>query len=185
MNETMDNPRNQAGNQASYRTGNGTSHETGDHASALAKSLAKGIVAGLIGGLVATAAKSIAEKIYPPRIHGEPEPPALLAEYFDGHPLPPAEKQTAAETIHWGFGAAAGAVYGAVAEFYPAVTGKDGAAFGMTLASLTHDKALPALGLAAEPGEQTDRERSSEIASHIVYGMVAEAVRDFVRRILG
>ena len=42
-----------------------------------AKSLAKGMLAGLIAGLVATAAKSVAEKIYPPRTHGEPEPPAV------------------------------------------------------------------------------------------------------------
>ena len=44
------------------------------------QSLAKGLLAGLVGGLVATAAKSVAEKIYPPRTHGEPEPPEVLAE---------------------------------------------------------------------------------------------------------
>ena len=158
---------------------------SGNEASTLTKSLAKGLMAGLIGGLVATAAKSIAERIYPPRIHGEPEPPAVLAENLAGHRLAPAEREIAAESIHWGFGALTGAAYGAIAEFYPAVTSNDGVGFGMTLASLTHDKALPALGLGAGPGEQTDRERSSEIASHIVYGMVTEAVRDFVRHILG
>lgn len=160
-------------------------NESRDQTSALTQSLAKGLVAGLIGGLVGTAAKAVAEKIYPPRTHGESAPPAVLAENFAGHALPSAEKEIAAESIHWGFGAFAGAAYGAIAEFYPAVTSKDGAGFGMTLASLTHDKALPALGLAAEPGEQTDRERSSEIASHIVYGMVTEAVRGFVRHVLG
>lgn len=149
------------------------------------KSLAKGLLAGLIGGLVATVAKSIAEKIYPPRVHGEPEPPALLAERLAGHELARPQKEAAAETIHWGFGAVTGAAYGAIVEFYPAATAKDGAGFGMTLASLTHEGALPAMDLSAEPDEQTTRERTSEIASHIVYGMVTEAVRRFVRRILG
>ena len=51
------------------------------------RSLAKGLLAGLIGGLVATAAKTLAEKIYPPRTHGEPEPPEVLAEKIAGHEL--------------------------------------------------------------------------------------------------
>src|SRR5438309_11243785 len=90
------------------------------------QSLAKGLLAGLIGGLVATAAKSLAEKIYPPRTHGEPEPPEVLAERIAGHELAVMEK-AAAESIHWGFGAVAGAAYGAVVEYYPAASAKDGA----------------------------------------------------------
>ena len=149
-----------------------------------AKSLMKGLVAGLIGGLVATAAKTIAERIYPPRTHGEPEPPAVLAQKFAGHQLTFAEKTVAVETIHWGFGALTGAAYGALAEFYPAATAKDGAGFGMALASLTHEGALPAMGLSAPPEEQTTRERTSEMASHAVFGVVTETVRRLVRKIL-
>jgi putative membrane protein len=148
------------------------------------RSLAKGLLAGLIGGIVATAAKSFAEKIYPPRTHGEPEPPAVLAEKLAGHPLHGGEKTAAEEAIHWGFGAMTGAAYGALAEYYPAATSKDGAAFGMALTSLTHGTALPAMGLSAEPEEQTARERTSEMATHVVYGMVTETVRRFVRKML-
>src|SRR3982751_524361 len=93
------------------------------------RSLAKGLLAGLIGGLVATAAKSVAEKIYSPRTHGEPEPPEVLAEKVTGHELAVMEKAAAAESIHWGFGAVAGAAYGAVVEYYPAASAKDGATF--------------------------------------------------------
>ena len=156
----------------------------------VAKSLAKGLLAGLIGGLVATAAKSLAEKIYPPRVksalmHGEPEPAELLAERLAGHELVGTEKEVAVEAIHWGFGALSGAAYGALAEYYPAATAKDGAGFGMALASLTHESALPAMGLAAEPEDQTTRERTSEMASHVVFGVVTETVRRVVRRMLG
>ena len=91
------------------------------------RSLAKGLLAGLIGGVVATAAKTMAEKIYPPRTHGEPEPPDVLAEKIAGHPLSSQNREIASEAIHWGFGAVAGAAYGALAEFYPASTGKNGA----------------------------------------------------------
>ena len=148
------------------------------------KSLAKGILAGLIGGLVATAAKSLAEKFYAPRTHGEPEPPELLAKKVAGHELTVVQKKASAQAIHWGFGAATGATYGALAEYLPTVTSKDGANFGMTLMTLTHQGALPMLGLAARPGEQTAREKASEMTSHIVYGVVTETVRRVVRRML-
>lgn len=148
------------------------------------KSLAKGLLAGLIGGLVATAAKSLAEKIYPPRTHSEPEPQAVLAEKLTGHELAGRKKDVAAETIRWSFGALAGAAYGGLAEYYPQATAKDGAGFGMALASLTQGNALPAMGLSAKPEEQATRERTSEMASHVIYGMVTETVRRVVRRIL-
>lgn len=147
-------------------------------------SLIKGLTAGLIAGLVATAAKSIAEKLYPPRTHGEPEPPVALAEQIAGHPLDPVPQAVASGTIHWVFGAAAGAAYGALAEFYPTVTDKKGASFGLALMSLTHRHALPALGLSAQPEDQTTREQTSEAATHLVYGVVAETVRHSVRGLL-
>jgi putative membrane protein len=148
------------------------------------RSLVKGLIAGLIGGLVATAVKTVAEKIYPPRTHGEPEPPAVLAEKLAGHELTAEQETVAVETIHWGFGALTGAAYGALAEFYPAATAKDGAGFGMALASLTHEGALPAMGLSAPPEEQTTRERTSEMASHAVFGVVTETVRRVIRKLL-
>ena len=146
------------------------------------RSLAKGLLAGLVAGLVATAAKSAVEKVYPPRTHGEPEPPSVLANKAAGHELAPVPKAVATESIHWAFGAAAGAAYGAVAEFYPAASSRGGVNFGMALMGLTHESALPAMGLAAAPQAQTSRERTSEMASHIIYGLVAEGTRRFVRK---
>jgi putative membrane protein len=148
------------------------------------RSLAKGLLAGLIGGLVATAAKSLAEKVYPPRTHGEPEPPEVFAEKIAGRQLRPIEKTATAATIHWGFGAAAGAAYGALVEYFPAASDKDGASFGMALATMTHEGALPAIGLSAATEVQTPREHTSEIATHLVFGVVTETVRRYVRRLL-
>ena len=148
------------------------------------RNLAKGMLAGLIGGLVATAAKSIGERIFPPRTHGEPEPPEVLAEKIAGHSLSTTQKTVAAETIHWGFGALTGAAYGGLAEYFPAATQKEGASFGLALAGLTHGKALPALGLSANPEHQTTREHTSEMATHVLYGVVTEVVRSSVRRFL-
>ena len=146
--------------------------------------LLKGLLAGLIAGLVATAAKSLVERLYPPRTHGEAEPSELLAERIAGHSLDDGTKEIAGEAIQWGFGALTGAAYGALAEFYPQATAKEGASFGMALMALTHEKALPAMGLSAEPEDQTFRERGSEAASHVLYGVVTEKVRGVVRKLL-
>ena len=146
------------------------------------RSLAKGLIAGLIGGLVGTIAKTLAERLFPPRTQGEPEPSERLAERVAGQSLGPDAKAAAAEGIHWGFGAVAGAAYGALAEYYPAATSKDGASFGMALEALTHEGALPALGLSADPEDMTMRERASEMTSHVVYGVATEMVRGFVRK---
>lgn len=148
------------------------------------RSLAKGLIAGLIGGLVGTAAKTFAERMFPPRTHGEAEPPELLAERVAGHGLDAGAMAAASEGIHWGFGAAVGAAYGALAEFFPAATAKEGASFGLALGTLTHETALPAMGLSAEPEDQTLRERTSEMTSHVVYGVTTEMVRSIVRRLL-
>jgi putative membrane protein len=148
------------------------------------RNLAKGILAGLAAGLVATAAKTLVEKVYPPRVHGEPEPPAKLADKLSGHELAPVPKAVASESIHWVFGATAGVAYGALAEFYPAATSRDGISFGMTLMALTHESALPAMGIATAPAAQTTRERTSEMASHIIYGLAAETTRRIVRKML-
>lgn len=148
------------------------------------RSIAKGAIAGLLGGIVATAAKSAVEKIYPPRTGREPEPPAVLTRKPGGRELTVQQKRAAQETMRWGFGATAGAAYGALAEFYPPATSKQGASFGMALVALTHDSTLPILGLAAKPAAQTKRERTSELASYIAYGVVTETVRRIVRRMI-
>ena len=136
------------------------------------RSLVKGLIAGLIGGIAGAAAKHVAEKIYPPRVKGEPVPPGTLATTQGG------------ESVDWMFGASAGAVYGGVAEYYPQATSKEGASFGIVLATVTHAGVLPAIGLVTAPQKQSQREQTSEMTSHIVYGVVTEIVRSVVRKML-
>ena len=145
------------------------------------RSLLKALIAGAIAGAAGTAAKSGVEKIYPPRTHGEAEPPAVLAEKVAGHDLTPVEKKSATGAIHWTFGIVTGAAYSALTEYYPAASSREGVNFGMTLMAMTHETTLPAMGLSSPPADQTKREKTSEIASHVVYGVVTEAVRRLVR----
>ena len=146
------------------------------------RSLAKGMLAGMIGGLVATVGKTLAERAFPPKTQA---PQLLLAEKISskvGHELTVREKKVVAHTLHWGLGAAAGAAYGAVAEYFPSATGKDGANFGMAMATLTHEGGLPALGFVVAPKKQSGMERTSEVVSYVVFGLVTETVRRFVRK---
>jgi len=147
------------------------------------RSLAKGAIAGLLGGLIAAAAKSAAEKIYPPHTSGQPKSPAVLTPRPGDQKLS-LEKRRPAQKTHWALGAATGAAYGALAELYPPATAKQGATFGMALIALNHDNALPFLGSAVKPELQTKRERTSELASYVVYGVVTETVRSIVRRMI-
>src|SRR5260370_9874954 len=124
------------------------------------KSLIKGLLAGLVGGLVDNGAKTLAEKIYPPRAHGEQEPPMLLAKTIAGHELTVTQKTVSTEAINWSFGAVAGATYGAVAADYPAATASDGASFGLALVSLTHEGAYPLAGFSSNTAAHTEREKS-------------------------
>lgn len=116
------------------------------------RNLTKAILAGAIAGLAATAAKTFVDKVYPPHPQAVP-----------------------VEQIHWATGAAIGAAYGGLAEFYPAASSREGVSFGMTLMALTHE---------TTPAVQSSRETTSEIASHVVFGLVVEATRRIVRKML-
>jgi putative membrane protein len=147
------------------------------------RSVSRGLLAGLAGGVAGTIAMTFAERMFPPRSEeDEQEPTELLAEKVAGHELSPETREVAAEGIEWGLGIAAGAVYGVLAEYYPAATSKDGTSFGIAMEALTHEKALPALGLLRPKEDQSMRERASEMTSFVVYGIATETVRRFVRK---
>jgi len=146
------------------------------------RSILKGALAGLIGGLAGAGAKALAEELFPPRIAGQRPPPVVLAEQLVGHPLPPNQHRAATQSIHWGFGAAAGAVYGALVEMEPSLGAWRGAAFGLALNKLTHESVLPRMGLARPREEQPAQERISEWVTHAVYGIFTDTVRRTVRR---
>ncbi len=142
------------------------------------RSLLKGMIAGMIGGLVATAARTYAERLYPPHPHEEPK---LFIETTVHLPESSAAPRRSAAPIRWSFGALTGAVYGGLAEFYPAATEKSGASFGLVLAGLTQN-GLPELATPAE--DKAGQEQASVMTANMVYGVVTETVRSAVRRFL-
>ena len=148
-------------------------------------SLSKALLAGLAGGLAGSAAKVVAEKLFPPRTQGQTPPPQAVveraADAVDAQPSD-AVKKGATEGIHWGFGTITGGVYGVAAEFSPRITAWRGAAFGLGLNRLMHEGLLPGTGFAAPVKDQPAQERVSEWVTHAVYGVVTEVVRRAVRK---
>jgi putative membrane protein len=148
------------------------------------RSLFKGFLAGAIGGLAGAAAKAAAEAVYPPRTQGQIPPPAVLVNRMAGRSLSEEEEEVSVQAIHWGFGALAGGVYGALAEYKPAVTRRLGASFGLTLCGITHASALPIMGLTEHPTDQPPREHVSELVTHVIYGVATELTRRIARKAL-
>ena len=146
------------------------------------RSIVKGAIAGAIGGLAGAGAKMLAEKLFPPREKGRVAPSVALADQVAGRSLPEGPRKLASQGIQWGFGAAAGAVYGAMVEAEPSLGAWRGAAFGLTLNRITHESVLPRLGLVPPKDEQPTQERISEWATHAFYGIVTDLVRRGVRR---
>ena len=150
---------------------------------ARSRSLAKGLAAGLIGGLAGAIAMTFAERAFPSRLRtqSEPEPPELASE--PTHALIPATTAAPA-TIHWTLGAVAGAAYGAIAEFVPAATAREGATFGITLGTLVQEGAVPAIGVVARARNQTSPPSAAELTGHVVFGVTTEWVRRIARKLL-
>jgi putative membrane protein len=148
------------------------------------RSLLKGFLAGAVGGLAGAATKALAEAVYPPRTQGQIPPPAVLVNRMAGRSLTEQEEETSVRVIHWGFGALAGGVYGALAEYAPVVTGRVGVNFGLTLCGITHASALPMMGLTEKPEDQPPREHASELVTHAIYGVTTEVVRRVTRKML-
>ena len=103
---------------------------------------------------------------------------------MSSRPLSETEEEVSVRAIHWGFGALAGGLYGALAEYQPGVTGRMGANFGLTLCGMTHASALPLMGLTETPENQPIREHASELVTHAIYGVTTELVRRVARRIV-
>ena len=105
------------------------------------------------------------------------------AEGLLRHKLRPEQKQPAGNIVHYAFGAAAGAVYGVVAEKTSTARIGFGTLFGSALWLVVDEVAVPALGLAKGPRQYPLSAHGSVLASHLVYGATTELVRAGLRAI--
>lgn len=160
----------------------------------------KGVVAGIAGGLVASWTMNqvftLWSKLSKSRRQkqtsdvGEQKEPAtiMLAKKISKgllhHELTEQEKKIAEPAVHYGFGAAMGALYGGLAEYEPQVRTGLGTAYGSALFVVADEIAVPALGLSGKATKAPVSSHALGFTAHIVYGITTELVRKGVRRAL-
>jgi uncharacterized membrane protein YagU involved in acid resistance len=107
---------------------------------------------------------------------------SATAEALTGRPLDEQEKHFAGSLFHYGFGAAAGAFYGALAAASPKITMGAGVPYGAAVFVTAGELGVPAAGLARSPGEYPPARHLAALATHLVYGLTLETVRRLLMR---
>src|SRR4051812_6283688 len=102
-----------------------------------------------------------------------------VAGYLFGRRLTHKELRVAAPLVHYLFGAAVGATYGAYAEHRQ--TPGSGAAFGTTVWLTADEIAMPVLGLSGSTARRPVEMHLQSLVAHLVYGAATELTRRSVR----
>lgn len=109
---------------------------------------------------------------------------SALGQPFLQRPLTKHEKEIGGAWLHYAMGATSGALYGSAAELAPQVKVAAGAPFGAAVWLIADEAVVPALGLSKGPTEYPLSTHASALASHLVYGLTTEVVRQTVRKAL-
>lgn len=166
--------------------------------------IVKHVVAGAVGGLVASWAmeqfQAALGRIHPDmggasggggQQHRQPQSePAtykaadVLAQAATGEKVPNAYKPAAGSVVHYAFGGAVGAIYGAAASQNDQVATWGGVPFGATVWLIADEMGVPLSGLSKSPTAYPLTSHASAFATHLVYGATTEAVRRLLVRFL-
>lgn len=150
----------------------------------------KGLLAGAVGGLAGSFAMSqfhslVSSSAEISSRQGKEDSTVLAASaisqtVFD-HELTAREKRIAAPVVHYAFGTSMGAIYGTLAEWKHLVSAGRGVPLAAALWLGAHVITVPALDLSEPITQSTPAREVAEFGAHIVYGMVTESVRWFLR----
>ena len=149
----------------------------------------QGIAAGLLAGLAAAYVMEQFQAAWSsrrgdPPSSGEPATSKLAdkaSRRLLGRPLDQDQKQKADPLVHYGTGAALGALYGFLAEDAPGVSTGGGTLFGLVTAIGLDDGLVPLLDLGPGPEETPRETHLYSLASHLVFGVALEGARRLLR----
>jgi len=149
--------------------------------------LATNVVAGLVGGLVASYVmerfQAALSKLSEDEQRQSQDEPATYkaadaaSRAIIGHGVRREDKPFAGSIVHYAFGGAVGAIYGAAAAQRHQITAWGGVPFGATLWLVADEIGVPAAGLSRAPTEYPLSNHLSAFAAHLVYGATTETVR--------
>lgn len=155
-----------------------------------AQSVAKGALVGAVSGVFASLAmnqfQALLSSLQPDSGGGGGGEPSTVkaAERLSGREIPDDRKGQAGNAVHYGFGAALGAAYGAAAEVEPRVAAGFGLPFGGAVGLVADEALVPALGLSGPPQDSPPSTHAYSLASHLVFGAALEAARRVLLRAL-
>lgn len=107
---------------------------------------------------------------------------SAAAEAVAGRGLSEREKDIGGPLMHYAFGAAAGAMYGALAATSPRITAAAGAPYGAAVFLTAGEIGVPMMGLARRPTTYPPARHAAAFATHVVFGLTLEAVRRLLTR---
>jgi putative membrane protein len=145
----------------------------------------RGLIAGAIGGLAGaalmgplhTAAAKVIDLQAPKGEDATEKVANTVVTKVTGRKLRRSKRPKGGQVVHFAFGAGMGALYGLLAENFSPLRIGAGAFFGAAVYLGAHALAVPALGLAPSPLENSPAQEGTELASHLAYGVVTDAVR--------
>ncbi len=148
-------------------------------------SLTRTLAAGIVGGLVASAAMDVFQRMASSAFgqSGSNDDPATVKaadgakRLVTGDPVTQKHRETAGGVVHYVTGAALGAGYALAARRWPETTAGFGLAYGIGVATLLDEAAVPALGWGPAPTDTPASTHAYGLASHAVFGLALEGTR--------
>ncbi len=134
--------------------------------------MGKALLAGMAAGAAASLAMKVVDDLWQ-RHYREPSYETEFTERLAGRH---------ATALHFAFGIALGAGYGAAVELRPEAAIAGGIPFFVGEAVLGNEVIGPRIGMFRPPQEYPLNKHWNSVVTHIVYGAVAELVRREVRR---
>ncbi len=153
----------------------------------------KGLLAGALGGLAGSFAMSQSHSLLLPtaprssqqnKEDSTVKAASAISRGVFHHELTEHEKKVAGPVVHYGFGASTAAIYGTMVEFEPSMRAGWGMPFGAVVWLGAHVITVPALDLSERVTRSTPAQETAEFGAHIVYGLVVESLRRFLRTYL-
>lgn len=148
-------------------------------------SFAKTLAAGIAGGLVASLAMNLFQGVAAPVFGqgGSNDDPATVKaadgvkQLVTGDTVTQRHRETAGNVVHYVTGAVLGVGYALAARRWPQTTAGFGLAYGIGVATLLDDAAVPAFGWGPAPADTPPATHAYGLASHAVFGLTLEATR--------
>lgn len=148
------------------------------------------ILIGLIGGIVATGPMTMLMVLLHRRLpakHRYPLPPREITmkvarQAGIAGKLDPSARSAATLLLHFGYGSAAGGIYGAGAERLPGTPALKGIGFGLLIWTASYLGLLPATGVLTPATRHPTSRNLVMILAHILWGLTLGLFVDVLRR---